>query len=703
MSKAIMLIPIEENVGLTTVSLGIISALQNNYSVINFFKPIVNSNNKKKIDHSSQLIRNNHSISIIEPIFQKINNIRYEKNFFSNLIEKIIDKYKNYKDNAKITLIEGINIKNSYISNELNFKIAKILNANIVLVAAFKNVNYLSKLKKENLDSYLYKNVKGVVLNKKNEPSFLKIEKNIKKFDFFYQKRIFLKNYFPKKIKCFDNIVSIPWNMTLLETPILNIIRYINAFIICKKNKTNNILINKIKILKNNFNHLEKENISNSLIIIENSLLNIFKFYIISLNKKNINFSILVTSGNIKKYSLYLSFLEMNIPIFFTYLDSYEVLILLKNFNFKCDPKDFIRIEKIKNYTKLFFSKKWIKKVLEQKKNSSYIVSSEFFKYHLKKTAISLGKTILLPEGNDPRIIKSAIICNNLKIANCILLGNINEIKKIALSNKIYLNKNIQIIDPETIKRKYEADLIEIYKKKRIDVKNVKEDIKKNIVLAMLLLLNDVVDGVVAGATNTTAEVIRTALRIVKISSKYKLISSIFFMLLKENTLIYSDCAINPNPTSDQLSEIAIQSFDSAKIFGIDPKIAMLSYSTGLSGGENILIEKIILAKKILNKKRPDILVEGPIQYDAAIEPKISKLKFPESSLKGKATVFIFPDLNSGNIAYKAVQNSTHSICIGPILQGIRKPVNDLSRGSSVDDIVYTIAATVIQSKNKKK
>ncbi|WP_343153005.1 phosphate acetyltransferase [Buchnera aphidicola] len=699
MSKVIMLIPIEKNVGLTTISLGVISTIKKENLVTNFFKPIINSNNQKRIDHTSQLLKNNSSVFIIKSIYQKIYNIEYKKIFFSNLIEKIIDRYETYKDNSEITLIEGLNIKSNCIWNKLNFKIARILNANIVFVATYKNKSYLSQFEKKNSIFYLNENVKGIIFNKKDEPCFLKKVKNIKEFDFFYQEKFFLKKNFSKKITCFNNVVSISWNMKLLEIPILNIINYINAFIVYKKNKINNLLIKKIKILKNNFNFLKKENISNSLIIIENSLLNNFKYHINYFLKKNINFSILVTSGNIKKYSLYLSFLEMNIPIFFTYLDNYEILILLKNFHFKCSSKDVERIQKIQKYIKSFFSKTWIKKILEKKINSSFTISSELFKYNLKKTAISLKKTILLPEGNDIRIIKSAIQCNRLKIANCILLGNINEINNIALSNNIFLNNNVQIIDPDTIREKYKKDLISIYKKKKIDIKNVKDDIKKNVVLGMLLLLNNVVDGVVVGATNTTAEVIRSALRIIKMSNKCKLISSVFFMLLRKNTLIYSDCAINPNPTSEQLAEIAIQSFNTAKIFGIVPKIAMLSYSTDFSGGKNFLTDKIMIAKKILNKKRPDIPVEGPIQYDAAIEPKISKLKFPKSSLKGESTIFIFPDLNSGNIAYKAVQNSTNSTCIGPILQGMKKPVNDLSRGSSVDDIIYTIAATVIQSR----
>ncbi|WP_343153876.1 phosphate acetyltransferase [Buchnera aphidicola (Mindarus keteleerifoliae)] len=701
MSKVIMLIPIEKNVGLTTISLGVISAIQKKTSNIGFFKPIINSNNLEKMDHTSQILSTNFSIFIIKSIHIKIDDVIYKKKFFSNLIERIIDRYESYKNKTEITLIEGFSIKNNPIWNKLNFKIAKILNARIILVTIFKKLSNLNKFKKKEVDFYFKKNLDGVIVNKKNEPNFLKNIDNVSEFDFFYQKKLFLKYQFIKKIKFLPIIAAIPWTMKLLETPILKITNYLNAFSFCKRKKTKNFLVNKIKIFNQDYKNMKEEDISNSLIIVNSNFLKKIKFYINFFEKKNINFSILVVFGNMEKKSLYLSLSKINISIFFIYLDFYEVLFLLKKFSFKFFADEGTRIKRIARYVQSFINKKWTNNIIKKKENNHFLVNPEMFKYKLKKNAILLNKTILLPEGNDPRIIESANICSKLRIANCILLGNKNEIKKIASIKKISLNKNIKILEPKVIQENYKNDLIEIYSKKGIERKIAEKDIKKNIILAMLLLLNNKVDGVVAGVINTTSEVIRSALRIVGMSREVKLISSIFFMLLEEKILIYSDCAINPNPSSDQLADIAIQTFNSSKLFGIDPKIAMLSYSTGFSGGKNSSIEKVVLAKEILNKKRPDILVEGPIQYDAAIDSEISRLKLPKSILKGKATILIFPDLNSGNIAYKAVQNSTKSTCIGPILQGIKKPINDLSRGSTVIDIVYTIATTVIQTNDK--
>ena len=224
-----------------------------------------------------------------------------------------------------------------------------------------------------------------------------------------------------------------------------------------------------------------------------------------------------------------------------------------------------------------------------------------------------------------------------------------------------------------------------------------KEYLEDNIVLATMLLQQNEVDGLVAGSITTTANTIRPALQLIKVSEGFSLVSSIFFMCLPEQVLIYGDCAVNPTPSAEQLADIAIQSANSATAFGIVPRIAMISYSTGASGiGADV--EKVTKATQLVQERRPDLIVDGPLQYDAAQNPQVAKTKAPNSPVAGKANVFIFPDLNTGNTTYKAVQRSADVLSIGPMLQGLRKPVNDLSRGALVDDIVFTIAITAIQA-----
>ena len=221
--------------------------------------------------------------------------------------------------------------------------------------------------------------------------------------------------------------------------------------------------------------------------------------------------------------------------------------------------------------------------------------------------------------------------------------------------------------------------------------------LQDNVALATMMIEANELDGLVSGAVHTTANTIRPPLQIIKTAKNAKLVSAIFFMLMPEQVYVYGDCALNIDPDAEQLSEIAIQSADTAKAFGIDPKVAMVTYST-MNSGKGADVDLMREATELVRQKRPDIAVDGPLQYDAAVMPNVAAQKAPNSPVAGKATVFIFPSLSTGNTVYKAVQRSANLVSIGPMLQGMRKPVNDLSRGALVDDIIYTIAVTAIQA-----
>lgn len=261
----------------------------------------------------------------------------------------------------------------------------------------------------------------------------------------------------------------------------------------------------------------------------------------------------------------------------------------------------------------------------------------------------------------------------------------------------VVLGKGVTIIDPASIRENYVDRLVELRKAKGMTEVVAREQLLDTVVLGTMMLEANEVDGLVSGAVHTTANTIRPPMQIIKTAPGSSIVSSIFFMLLPDQVLVYGDCAVNPDPTAEQLAEIAIQSAESAKAFGIDPRVAMISYSTGTSGS-GADVEKVKEATRIAQEKRPDLIIDGPLQYDAAIMEDVARSKAPNSPVAGKATVFVFPDLNTGNTTYKAVQRSADLVSIGPMLQGMRKPVNDLSRGALVDDIVYTIALTAIQA-----
>ena len=320
------------------------------------------------------------------------------------------------------------------------------------------------------------------------------------------------------------------------------------------------------------------------------------------------------------------------------------------------------------------------------------------FIYSLYEKARRDVRHILLPESEDERILRAAEIVLRRDICRVTLLGKPNEVEQRASALGLDL-KGAKIVDPETFpdRERFAQTFYELRKHKGVILPMAREYISRTNYFATMMLYEGLVDGVVSGATHTTRETIKPAFEIIKTREGVKLISSVFFMLLEDRVLVYGDCAVNPDPDAEELAHIAVCSARTAQRFGIEPRVAMLSYSSGTSGvGADV--EKVREATKIARELAPEVLIEGPMQYDAAIDPDVAARKMPGSKVAGRATVFIFPDLNTGNNTYKAVQRSSGAVAIGPILQGLKKPVNDLSRGCEVEDVIYTIAITAIQA-----
>ena len=324
-------------------------------------------------------------------------------------------------------------------------------------------------------------------------------------------------------------------------------------------------------------------------------------------------------------------------------------------------------------------------------------MSPPAFRYQLVQRAQAANKRIVLPEGSEPRTVQAAALCQARGIARCVLLAKPEEVHDVARAHGIELPPGLEILDPDLIRERYVAPMVELRKGKGLNAPMAAAQLEDSVVLGTMMLALDEVDGLVSGAIHTTASTIRPALQLIKTAPGYQLVSSVFFMLLPEQVVVYGDCAVNPDPSALELAEIAVQSAASARAFGIEPRVAMLSYSTGDSGsGEEV--QKVREATRLAQAQQPELLIDGPLQYDAATSASVARQKAPDSPVAGRATVFVFPDLNTGNTTYKAVQRSANCLSVGPMLQGLRKPVNDLSRGALVDDIVYTIALTAIQA-----
>lgn len=330
-------------------------------------------------------------------------------------------------------------------------------------------------------------------------------------------------------------------------------------------------------------------------------------------------------------------------------------------------------------------------------------ITPHMFQYQLTRKAKAQLKHIVLPEGNDDRILKAAARLINNDIVRLTILGNPAEVtasfKRLGLFPDM---SKITVLDPATAEcyEDFWTTLYELRKAKNVTAEMARDLMTDVSYFGTMMVYKGMADGMVSGAVHTTQHTIRPALQFVKTKPGISTVSSVFFMCLPDRVSVFGDCAVNPDPTAEQLAEIAISSAESSQAFGIEPRIAMLSYSSG-SSGEGADVDKVRQATAIVKAKRPDLKVEGPIQYDAAVDPAVGRQKMPGSEVAGQASVLIFPDLNTGNNTYKAVQRETGALAIGPMLQGLNKPINDLSRGCTVEDVYNTVIITAIQAKEQ--
>ncbi|MFE4867905.1 phosphate acetyltransferase [Streptomyces sp. NPDC056682] len=325
-------------------------------------------------------------------------------------------------------------------------------------------------------------------------------------------------------------------------------------------------------------------------------------------------------------------------------------------------------------------------------------VTPMMFEHDLLEQARSNRRRVVLPEGTEDRVLRAADVLIRRDVCELTLLGDVEAIRKKAADLGIDVVK-CQIIDPQTseLRQRFAERYAQLRAHKGVTVELAYDMVADVNYFGTLMVQEGLADGMVSGSVHSTAATIRPAFEIIKTKPEASIVSSVFFMCLADKVLVYGDCAVNPDPDAEQLADIAVQAAATAQRFGVDPRIAMLSYSTGTSGS-GADVDKVREATKLVREARPDLRVEGPIQYDAAVEPSVAATKLPGSEVAGQASVLIFPDLNTGNNTYKAVQRSAGAVAVGPVLQGLRKPVNDLSRGALVQDIVNTVAITAIQA-----
>jgi len=710
MARRIMLVPISTGVGLTSVSVGLVRALEQKAVKVNFFKPIAQPRSGETgPEKSTQIVTQGSPINPPTPFALDYAEQMIGDGKGDDLLEEIVERFESTISNDEVAIIEGmVPTRRQPYAGRVNREIAQTLGAEIVFILTPGNdSNDQIEDKLEIAAGYYggvgHARVLGCIFNKVNapldeegraradlvdshNPDALENEVNRLASLPLFRKHPFML------------LGSIPWDFELVAPRVKDLSAYLKAEVLNEGDMVHRRL-RRVTFCARTVSNILNHFTPGALLVTPGDRSDVLVAACLSaMNGTKIG-AILLTGGfkpEPRIMTLCEQAMATGLPILCTEADTWRTSLLLHNFNMEVPCDDIQRIDKVKYHNASFIDSDWLD-TLAKSVGKTRKMSPPAFRYLLTDKARHANKTVVLPEGNEPRTIKAAAICGMRGIAKTVLLGDREEILRIAVQQGVELNENVTIVEPQQVLQDYVAPMVEIRKTKGLTEVVALEQLQDNVVLGTMMLEQGVVDGLVSGAVNTTANTIRPPLQLIKTAPGSSLVSSVFFMLLPDQVLVYGDCAINPDPSAEQLADIAIQSADSAAAFGIEPRVAMISYSTGTSG-TGADVEKVREATQLAQQKRPDLIIDGPLQYDAAIMENVALKKAPNSPVAGKATVFIFPDLNTGNTTYKAVQRSADLISIGPMLQGMRKPVNDLSRGALVDDIVYTIALTAIQA-----
>ncbi len=709
--QTILLVPISRGIGVTSAALGLIRALDYNGIKASFMKPFLQDDTLDKqnsLDSSSALTM--HAFGLTPP--PSINRQRVERMLASgnvdDLMEEVVVNFHSIEGDHDVVICEGLvpTTEASYAS-QINRAIAHALDAKIIFVstADIHNPSHLAEkleVHAREFGGISHERTLGCILMRVQDvpntfdtqpvaPGEAVVSLDN---DFMIEVEKLLPDFNTERFRLigvvpFSDSLSVPrtWDIAAeLDATWLNV------------GEAKSRRINHISLTARSVARVDEVFKRGTLVVVPGDRDDILLAAALACINGIPLAGLVLTGGeapNATVAELWQSALKTGIPVMSVATDSFETVQNLLHMSAEIPSDDIERAQEVTRYVAAHLDLSWIKTYFTGDYKPR--LSPSAFRHQVVKKAQAANKRIVLPEGDEPRTVEAACICQSRGIANCVLLAKREDVEQVAKNRDLVLPEGLEIIDPASLDMdKYIKAVVERRKGKTSEAVAA-EQLTDTVFLGTTMLQMDEVDGLVSGAIHTTANTVRPAFQLIKTAPQYSLVSSIFFMLLPEQVVVYGDCAINPDPTAEELAEIAIQSAQSATAFGIDPKVAMISYSTGASGA-GADVEKVTRATEIVRERAPNLAVDGPLQYDAASVMSVGKQKAPDSPVAGQANVFIFPDLNTGNTTYKAVQRSANVISVGPMLQGLNKPVNDLSRGALVDDIIYTIALTAIQA-----
>ncbi|SHF50474.1 phosphate acetyltransferase [Salegentibacter echinorum] len=694
MNKGIYIATLESHSGKSMISLGLMRTLLGKMEKVGYFRPIIGNVPKGKKDNHIDTVLSYFDLNIPYEdtyVFTRSEVIKKENEGKSGeIIDAIISRYKKLEQQFDFILVEGSDFsgEGSVFEFDVNVLIAKNLGIPVIIIASGDNKSWEELLGNQQMAFRAFTEkevpVMAMVGNKIQEDNLELATKNMQEF-------------LPKDVAVF----AIPLVETLKSPTLKEIVKALDGKVLFGEkfldNQTGSFGVGAMQ-LRNYLTTLKNE----SLVITPGDRADIILGALqanISSNYPRIS-GIILTGGLTPEESILklIEGLSDVVPVISVEEGTFAVT------NKVGDIKSNIyadSIQKIQTTISVFERYVNFDPLVENLMNyTPQGITPRMFQYSMVQQAQQSKKHIVLPEGTDERVLTAAKRLVDMDIVELTLLGNPENIKKISANLALNLDfEKINIIDPINSPNLYDyaETFYELRKHKGVNMDMAKDRMCDVSYFGSMMIYKGQADGMVSGAAHTTQHTILPALQFIKTKPGVSVVSSVFFMCLEDRVSVFGDCAINPNPSAEDLAEITISSAESASAFGIEPKIAMLSYSSGASGkGEEV--DKVRKATQLVKEQRPDFKIEGPIQYDAAVDISVGKSKLPGSEVAGQANVLIFPDLNTGNNTYKAVQRETGALAIGPMLQGLNKPVNDLSRGCTVADIYNTVILTAIQA-----
>lgn len=691
MNNGIYIATLEAQSGKSLVSLGLMQLALTKLPKVGYFRPIIDDS--KKDNHIETLFKHFKIQQAYESAYaftqsEYLDHINQGKQ--DELLDTIIARYKKLEEQYKFILVEGSDFSSegNFLEFDFNVLIAKNLGLPAILIGSGlgKNKKEFSASLQLAYTAFREEEVEVLaVIANKIKPKNVELVQHL------------LKELLPKKAACY----VVPRMEELLQPTLKEINEVLQGTVLFGEQHLGN-RSGKFKVgamqLRHFLTHLEQ----NSLVITPGDRGDIILAVLqanISDNYPQIS-GIILTGGVLPEEPILklIEGLTTVIPIIAVKEGTFKVANAIGGIKANIQADNQFKIDaSIAAFQRHIASETLLNKLLNYE---SKVVTPRMFQYSLIQKARKQKKRIVLPEGLDSRILHAAARLIALDLVELTILGDPQLIKNKCSAEGVALDfDKVELIDPvhADFFEDYVDCFYELRKHKGVTLEDAREVMSDVSYFGTMMIYKDHADGMVSGAAHTTGHTIKPALQFIKTKPEVSLVSSVFFMCLDDRVSVFGDCAINPNPNASQLAEIAISSAESSMNFGIEPRIAMLSYSSG-SSGKGADVDKVREATEIVKQKRPDLKIEGPIQYDAAVDKTVGKSKLPNSEVAGNATVLIFPDLNTGNNTYKAVQRETGAMAIGPMLQGLNKPVNDLSRGCTIDDIFNTVVLTAIQA-----